>query len=206
MVVHAVKFEDLEAALMSARKEAGVILEQVNLAQDQLAATRFVGQQADELATQMNDKMSQFVTATYENVDAVLYTIVQNMNVVVTKLGGAPWDHVKIERGAANTASTFEDHQGSTNYQIDTQDMSDFATMVDGWFEDIVTSYNNLRGTVIDGTPTWEGPEKQVTTEAVDTAVTQIIGTAGDESGTGVRGVGASLSGWLREQVSRMES
>lgn len=205
MVVHAVKFEDLEAALISSRTEAGIILDQVNLAQDELAKTSFVGEQADALSAQMNEKMDQFVLATYENVDELLRVIVNNMNVVVTKLGGNPWDHQPVQRGTANRAATLREH-GTTDYEINTDEMSGFANKVDQWFEAIVTSYNNVRGTVIDGTPTWKGPEKDTTAEAVNTAIEQILGSAGDEGGTGVRGVGASLSGWLRDQVAVMES
>ena len=39
---------------------------------------------------------------------------------------------------------------------------------------------------------------------AVAGAVEEILGSAGDGGGTGVRGVGASLSGRLRDQVAVM--
>lgn len=204
MVVHAVKFEDLDFALKSARNEAELILQQINAAQNRLAETDFAGEQADALEAQMNDKMAQFVNASYENIDAMLLTMVRNMNVVVTKLGGRPWDHIPVERGAVSTAVA-KSHRGGNDYIIDLDRMSDFANDVDKWFEDIVSSYNNLRSTVVDRTPGWVGPEKDKTVADVETAIQQIIGTAGGE-GTGVRAVGASLSGWLREQVSVMEN
>lgn len=205
MVLHAVKREDLAAALASARTESGVILDQVNFVQNELANTSFVGEQAESLADEMNDKMAQFVQATYENVDELMRVIVNNMNVVVTKLGGAPWPHEPVERATASNASVLR-VSGNDDYEIDTDEMSGFANKVDEWFEAIATSYNRVRSTVTDGTPGWQGPEKNTTTDAVNTAVEQILGSAGDTDGTGVRGVGASLAGRLRDQVAVMES
>ncbi|MEM7272902.1 MAG: hypothetical protein AAF547_07475 [Actinomycetota bacterium] len=204
MVMHAVKREDLEAALMSSRKEAGLILGQVNFVQDELAKTKFVGEQAERLADEMNAKMRDFTAASYENVNELMRVIVNNMNVVVTKLGGSPWPHELIEAQAANNAAALR-ISGNTDYEIDTDEMTAFASKVDEWFEAIATSYNNVRGTVSEGTPSWQGPEKTATVDAVNTAIEQILGSAGDGDGTGVRGVGASLSGWLREQVAVME-
>ena len=201
MVLHAVRQEDLQAALASARTEASLILDQVNFVQRELQKTSFVGEQAETLAAEMNQKMTTFVGATYDNVDELLRVILNNMNVVVTKLGGRPWEHQVIERGAAVNAETLR-MSGNADYEIDTDEMAAFATKVDEWFEAIATSYQNIRGTIAEGTPTWQGPEKVVTVTAVSDAVQTIIGTAGGE--VGVRGVGASLSGWLRDQVAAM--
>ncbi len=202
MVLHAVKMTDLEAALASSRAEASLILDQVNFVQRELKATRFVGEQAEALATEMNAKMATFVAATYDNVDELLRVIVNNMNVVVTKLGGAPWAHQAVERGAAVTAEALR-ISGNQDYEIDTDEMAGFAVRVDEWFEAIVASYHNIRGTIAEGTPGWQGPEKMVTVTAVTDAIETIVGTAGSEAG--VRGVGASLSGWLRDQVVVMQ-
>lgn len=205
MVLHAVKMSDLEAALASARTEASLILDQVNFAQTELKKTSFVGEQAETLAGEMNTKMATFVAATYDNVDELLRVIVNNMNVVVSKLGGAPWPHEPVERGQANTAEALR-VSANQDYEIDTEEMTGFAGKVDDWFEAIATSYNNVRGTISEGTPGWQGPEKTTTVTAVTNAVEEILGSAGDGDGTGVRGVGASLSGWLRDQVSIMNS
>ncbi len=205
MVLHAVKMTDLEAALASARTEASLILDQVNFVQAELKKTSFVGEQAETLAGEMNTKMTTFVAATYDNVDELLRVIVNNMNVVVTKLGGAAWPHEPVERGQASTAEALR-VSANQDYEIDTDEMSGFAGKVDEWFEAIATSYGNVRGTISDGTPGWQGPEKTTTVTAVSSAVEEILGAAGDGDGTGVRGVGASLSGWLRDQVNVMNS
>ncbi|MEM9562787.1 MAG: hypothetical protein AAGA93_09235 [Actinomycetota bacterium] len=202
MVLHAVKMTDLEAALASARTEASLILDQVNFVQRELQATTFVGEQAEALAGEMNGTMATFVAATYDNVDELLRVIVNNMNVVVTKLGGAPWPHQPVERGAATNAEALR-ISGNQDYEIDTDEMLGFATKVDEWFEAIVTSYHNVRGTIAEGTPGWQGPEKIVTVTAVTDAVETIVGAA--DGGSGVRGVGSSLSTWLRDQVAVME-
>ena len=203
MTVHAVNMTDLEAALASSRTEASLILDQVNFVQRELKNTKFVGETAEALAQEMNGKMATFVAATYDNVDELLRVIVNNMNVVVTKLGGAPWAHNPVERGAAVNAEALR-ISANQDYEIDTDEMVGFATKVDEWFEAIATSYQNIRGTIAEGTPGWQGPEKITTVTAVSEAVETIIGNAGSE--TGVRGVGASLSGWLRDQVAVMES
>ena len=203
MVVHAVTMADLEAALASSRTEASLILDQVNFVQRELKNTSFVGEQAERLAEEMNTKMATFVTATYDNVDELLRVIVNNMNVVVTKLGGAPWPHEAVERGTATTAEALR-ISANQDYEIDTDEMAGFANRVDEWFEAIATSYQNIRGTIADGTPGWQGPEKMVTVTAVNDAVTTIIGSPGSDAG--VRGVGSSLSGWLRDQVAVMSS
>lgn len=203
MVVHAVKMTDLEAAYASARTEAGLILDQVNFVQTELKKTSFVGEQAEALAAEMNAKMSAFVAATYDNVDELLRLIVANMNVVVTKLGGAAWPHQPVGRGQAGVAEALR-VSGNQDYVIDTAEMEAFANKVDAWFEAIVGSYNKVRSTVADGTPGWQGPEKLAAVDAVGAAVEQILGSAGDTAGSGVRGVGASLSGWLRQQVGLM--
>lgn len=203
MVIHAVKMTDLEAAYASVRTEAGLILDQVNFVQTELKKTSFVGEQAEALAAEMNAKMSLFVAATYDNVDELLRLIVGNMNVVVTKLGGAPWPHQPVARGQAGLAETLR-VSGNQDYEIDTAEMEGFANKVDSWFEAIVASYNKVRSTIADGTPGWQGPEKVVAVETVATSVEQILGSAGDATGTGVRGVGASLSGWVRQQVAMM--
>jgi len=161
-----------------------------------------VGEQAERLADEMNAKMAAFVAATYDNVDELLRVIVTNMNVIVTKLGGAPWPHQTVERGQAATAGTLR-LSANRDYEIDTEQMSAFAVRVDEWFEAIATSYQKVRATIADGTPGWQGPEKVATVAAVGDAVEAIIGSAG---GSGVRGVGASLSGWLREQVAAMQA
>lgn len=205
MVLHAVKMTDLEAALASARTEASLILDQVNFVQSELKKTSFVGEQAETLATEMNTRMSAFVSATYDNVDELLRVIVNNMNVVVTKLGGAPWPHEPVERGQASTAEALR-ISANQDYEIDTDEMSGFAGKVDHWFEAIAGGYNNIRGTIAEGTPGWQGPEKITTVTAVTGAVEEILGSAGDGGGTGVRGVGASLSGRLRDQVTVMNS
>lgn len=205
MVLHAVKMTDLEAALASSRTEASLILDQVNFVQNELRNTSFVGEQAETLALEMNTKMTTFVGATYDNVDELLRVIVNNMNVVVTKLGGAAWPHEPVERGQASNAEALR-ISGNNDYEIDTEEMSGFAGKVDEWFEAIATSYNNVRGTIADGTPGWQGPEKMTTVTAVSSAVEEILGSAGDGDGTGVRGVGASLSGWLRDQVNVMNN
>jgi hypothetical protein len=204
--MHAVKKGDLEAALASSRTEASLILDQVNFVQNELKKTSFVGEQAEELAGEMNTKMSTFVAATYDNVDELLRVIVNNMNVVVTKLGGAAWPHEPVERGQASNADVLR-VSANADYEIDTDEMSAFAGKVDEWFEAIATSYNNIRGTIAEGTPGWQGPEKVTTVTAVTNAVEEILGSAGDGGdGTGVRGVGASLSGRLRDQVTVMNS
>lgn len=203
MALHAVRMTDLEAALASARTEASLILDQVNFVQQELKATTFVGEQAEALAADMNGTMGAFVATTYDNVDELLRVIVNNMNVVVTKLGGAPWAHQPVERGTATTAEALR-ISGNQDYEIDTDEMAAFATRVDEWFEAIVASYHNVRGTISEGTPGWQGPEKVVTVTAVTDAIESIVGTAGGE--TGVRGVGASLSGWLRDQVAVMQA
>jgi hypothetical protein len=205
MTLHAVKMTDLEAALASARKEAASILDQVNFVQLELARTSFVGEQAEALAVEMNAKMSSFVVATYDNVDNLLRVIVNNMNVVVTKLGGSPWAHQPVGRGHAAQAETLR-RSANSDYEIDTDQMSSFAGKVDQWFEAIGASYHNVRATIADGTPGWQGPEKTAAVAAVNNAVEEILGAAGDGGGNGVRGVGASLSGWLREQVNLMNS
>lgn len=201
MTLHAVKLSDLEAALASARTEASLILDQVNFVQRELGNTSFVGEQAESLRDEMNQKMTAFVSVTYDNVDELMRVLVNNMNVVVTKLGGAPWPHQPVERGAATNAETLR-ISGNADYEIDTDEMTGFANKVDEWFEAIATSYQNVRGTVADGTPGWQGPEKVATVTAVTDAVETILGSAG---GTGVRGVGSSLSSRLREQVSVMQ-
>lgn len=201
MTLHAVKLTDLEAALASARTEASLILDQVNFVQRELANTSFVGEQAESLRDEMNAKMATFVSATYDNVDELMRVLVNNMNVVVTKLGGAPWANQPVERGAASNAETLR-ISGNADYEIDTDEMAGFANKVDEWFEAIATSYQNVRGTVLDGTPGWQGPEKVATVTAVTDAVETILGSAG---GTGVRGVGSSLSTRLREQVAVMQ-
>ncbi len=205
MVLHAVKMTDLEAALASARTEAALILDQVNFVQRELKSTSFVGEQAESLAEEMNTKMTTFVAATYDNVDELLRVIVNNMNVVVTKLGGAHWPHEPVERGQATNAEALR-ISANQDYEIDTDEMTGFAGKVDEWFEAIATSYNNVRGTIAEGTPGWQGPEKLTTVTAVTSAVEEIVGSAGNGDGTGVRGVGASLSGWLRDQVTVMNS
>ena len=206
MALHAVKMTDLEAALASARKEAASILDQVNFVQLELARTSFVGEQAEALATEMNAKMGPFVAVTYDNVDDLLRVIVNNMNVVVTKLGGAPWGHQPVGRGQAAHAEALR-RSGNNDYEIDTDQMVAFAGKVDQWFEAIGASYHNMRATIADGTPGWQGPEKAAAVAAVNSAVEEILGAAGDGAGgTGVRGVGASLSGWLREQANLMHS
>jgi hypothetical protein len=205
MVVHSVNTTDLQAALASARTEASLILDQVNFVQTELNKTKFVGEQAERLADEMNGRMAAFVAASYDNVDELLRVIVNNMNVVVTKLGGHPWPHEVVQRGTAATAQTLR-ISANADYEIDTDQMAAFAAKVDDWFEAIAASYGNIRGSISDGTPGWQGPEKTATVTAVSTAVERILGSAGDAGGTGVRGVGSSLSGWLRQQVSVMES
>ncbi len=205
MVLHAVRKADLEAALASARTEAGLILDQVNFVQNELRNTTFVGEQAERLALEMNTTMTSFVATTYDNVDDLMRVIVNNMNVVVTKLGGDRWPHRPVERGQAANAEALRS-SGNEQYEIDTEQMSGFATKVDDWFEAIAASYGNIRGTIADGTPGWQGPEKTTTVAAVTDAVDRILGSAGGGNGAGVRGVGASLSGWLREQVNLMNS
>ncbi len=205
MVLHAVKMTDLEAALASARTEASSILDRVNFVQTELKKTSFVGEQAEHLAAEMNTRMSAFVAATYDNVDALLLIIVNNMNVVVSKLGGAAWPHQPVARGQATTAEALR-VSANQDYEIDTEEMSGFAAKVDHWFEAIAGGYNNIRATIADGTPGWQGPEKLTTVTAVAGAVEEILGSAGDGGGTGVRGVGASLSGRLRDQVAVMNS
>jgi uncharacterized protein YukE len=194
---------DLEAALASARTEASLILDQVNFVQRELQNTSYVGEQAERLAAEMNTKMVAFVATTYDNVDELLRVIVNNMNVVVTKLGGAPWAHQAVERGQATNAQALR-VSANQDYEIDTDEMAGFATRVDDWFGAIATSYRNIRSTIGDGTPGWQGPEKVVTVTAVNDAVETIIGSAGGE--TGVLGVGASLSARLREQVAVMDA
>jgi hypothetical protein len=194
---------DLEAALDSSEKEAALILDQVNFVQSELGKTSFVGEQAEALAGEMNTKMAAFVQATNENVDELIRVITNNMNVVVTKLGGTPWVPRDIQAGQAVNAEVLR-ISGNQDYEIDTDEMAGFAGKVDEWFEAIATSYNNIRGTISDGTPGWQGPEKVSTVTAVNTAIDEILGSAGDGDGTGVRGVGASLSGWLRDQVAVM--
>lgn len=205
MVVHSVNTNDLQTALASARSEAALILDQVNFVQAELKNTDFVGEQAELLAEEMNTKMQQFVTATYDNVDWVLRLIVDRMNIVVTKLGGQPWPHETVARGSAGNAETLR-IAANSDYQIDLDKMSTFANQVDGWFETIATSYGNIRGAVADGTPGWQGPEKITTVTDVNSAIAEIVGSAGATEGSGVRGVGASLSGRLRDQVTLMES
>lgn len=205
MVVHSVNTTDLQAALASARTEASLILDQVNFVQTELKKTKFVGEQAELLAEQMNTTMRNFVSASYDNVDELLRVIVNNMNVVVTKLGGQPWAHEVLQRGSAGNAEALR-ISANADYEIDTDEMAAFAAKVDDWFEAIATSYGNIRGSIAEGTPGWQGPEKVTTVTAVNTAVEEILGSAADSGGTGVRGVGASLSGWLREQVSVMGS
>lgn len=203
MTIHAVKMTDLQAALASSRTEASLILDQVNFVQRELKNTSFVGEQAERLADEMNTKMATFVTTTYDHVDELLRVITNNMNVVVTKLGGAPWPHETIERGSATSAEALR-VSANQDYEIDTDEMSGFANRVDEWFEAIAASYQNIRGTIADGTPGWQGPEKMATVTAVNDAVTGIIGSPG--AGGGVRGVGASLSARLREQAALMNS
>ncbi len=205
MVVHSVNTTDLQAALASARTEASLILDQVNFVQTELKNTKFVGEQAEVLAEQMNTTMRSFVTASYDNVDELLRVIVNNMNVVVIKLGGQPWPHEVVQRSSAGNAETLR-ISANADYEIDTDEMASFATKVDDWFEAIATSYGNIRGSIVEGTPGWQGPEKTTTVTAVNSAIEEILGSAGAGGGTGVRGVGASLSGWLREQVSVMET
>ena len=202
---HAVKFADLQLALLTSQAEAKSIVEQVNSAQGQLAQTVFVGDVAENLSVEMNEKMSHFVETTYVQLDELLRVIVNNMNVVVTKLGGAPWTHEPVAREVAAQASTNRQH-GGTDYEINLEDMEKFASLVDNWFASIVSSYQKIRGEVCEGTTTWIGPEKNATVTAVDTAIETILGSADAENGTGVRGVGASLSGAIRSQVAVMES
>lgn len=203
MVVHSVQTTDLEAALDSSEREASLILDQVNFVQKELGQTTFVGEQAEALAEEMNAKMTAFVQATNENVDELIRVIVNNMNVIVTKLGGAPWVPKDIQPGQAVNAEVLR-VSGNNDYEIDTEEMAGFANKVDEWFQAIATSYNNIRGTISDGTPGWQGPEKVATVTAVNSAIDEILGSAGNGDGTGVYGVGASLSGWLRDQVAVM--
>lgn len=202
MTLHSVNRADLEAALASAQSEATQILDQVNFAQNELAKTSFVGEQAESLKEEMNAKMSGFVATSYENVNELMRVIVNNMNVVVTKLGGALWEVTTITPGQVTNADVMR-VSANQDYEIDTDEMLGFAGKVDEWFEAIVSSYQAVESTIADGTPTWQGPEKVATVSAVREAVGSILGSAG---GTGVRGVGSSLSSLLRDQVSVMES
>lgn len=204
MVIHAVKRADLDMAYVAARREAGLILDQVNFVQSELGNTTFVGEQAEALAEEMNNKMTAFVAATYENVDELMRVIVTNMNVVVRKLGGEGWQPEAVPRGQATRAETLR-LSGGQDYEINTADMSGFADKVDQWFEAIAASYNNLRASVSSGNTSWRGPEQQATEQAVTEAVERILGAAGAGDGTGVRGVGSSLSGWIRQQVNLMD-
>lgn len=203
LVLYAAKKVDLDAALATARTEASLILDQVNHVQTELARTTFVGEQAEMLAEEMNAKMRVFVQATYENVDGLLLAIVNSMNVVVTKLGGRQWEHLPVERGQVGMAGAMRS-SGNTDYEIDTDEMAAFAVQVDGWFENIATSYNKIRSAIVDGTPGWQGPEKIQAVGQVNDVIDQILGSAGGD--TGVRGVGASLSRRLRDQVTVMNS
>jgi hypothetical protein len=198
-----VKKTDLEAALASSRSEAAQILELVNGVQRQLQATTFVGETAERLSKEMDTKMGEFVLASYSNVDEVLRLIVDYMNVVVTKLGGDAWGHVVVERGSTVASETMR-KSGGQDYEIDIDSMETYARMVDEQFESIAAGYMRIQATISDGTPGWQGPEKVATVNAVNEAVQIILGTAGGE--TGVRGVGSSLSGLLREQISLMQT
>lgn len=198
-----VKKTDLEAALASSRSEAAQILELVNGVQRQLQATTFVGETAELLSAEMDTKMGEFVLASYQNVDEVLRLIVDYMNVVVTKLGGDMWHHVVVERGTTVASETMR-RSGGQDYEIDTESMEAYARMVDEQFEAIAAGYMRIQATISDGTPGWQGPEKVATVNAVNEAVQMILGAPGGE--TGVRGVGSSLSGLLREQISLMQT
>ncbi|MEL6984603.1 MAG: hypothetical protein AAFO29_19400 [Actinomycetota bacterium] len=202
MTVFAVNKEDLEASYQSARAEAIILLEKVNAVQQRLAATNFVGETAEGLAIEMNDKMGIFVDNSYTNVDLVMKLIVDRMNVVVTKLGGNLWGYQTIERGAHAQAEAKET-SGNAIYTIDTEDMAQFAKDVDAWFDEIAQCYQNIRNTIAEGTPSWQGPEKITTVNDVTEAVSTILGGVG---GTGVLGVGSSLSTLLRDQVTLMEA
>lgn len=202
MTVYAVKNTDLEAAYQSARAEAALLLEKVNAVQQRLAATEFVGETAERLAVEMNEKMGKFVDASYANVDQLMRLIVDRMNIVVMKLGGDRWNYQTIERSSQVQAEAMR-NSGNGDYQIDTDQVVGFADDVDLWFDEIAQCYQNIRGTVTDGTPSWQGPEKIATVNEVSEAITTIVGGAG---GNGVLGVGSSLSTLLRDQISMMES
>jgi hypothetical protein len=123
------------------------------------------------------------------------------MNVVVTKLGGDPWTHSPIARGAAVKA---EAATLDADYVVAPEDLRSFAEEVDASFDAIVGGYYKLRATIDEGLPTWQGPEKKATVTAVNQAVDSIVGSPGSE--TGVRGIGSSLSTRLRKQASVMEA
>lgn len=200
MTTFAVEKTDLEAALASARTEASRILEEVNTTQRRLENTSFVGETAEHLAREMDDKMGAFVHATYENVDSLLLLITRHMNVVVTKLGGNEWAHRPVERGGVSKASVMKQAGGNT-YMIETEEVADFAREVDASFKVIADCFLKIQSTIADGTPGWHGPEKIATVNAVGDAVTTIV-----SSPNGVTAVGESLSGLLQDQVALMEA
>lgn len=192
--------EDLIEARRAAEKEANGILEQVNTVQTRLANTTYIGENAEQLAEEMNQTMRPFVDATYENLDELMRVITNNMNVVVTKLGGAAWEPYNVARGTVSEAASVS-ASGNTDYQIETTEMEAFAEEVDASFAEIEAGYTRLQATIEIGTPSWRGPEKDATVGAMAEAIPTILGS---EGGGGVRGVGSSLSTALRSQVTLM--
>jgi hypothetical protein len=196
---HSVNKQHLLEIFDEVQSRATTIVRQVDQVQLQLGETIYVGQNADELATEMNLKMASFVAITHQQLDQLLQLVTDNMNVVVTKLGSPPWGYTPIAAMALNATARAKPADNGTTVEIDTGSMETFAGEVEAQFKGVTDNYLAIEALMsTGGEGKWRGPEQ----EATATAVRQAIGSIVPE----VNNVSASLQARIREQAALMGS
>lgn len=180
MSVHHVTQADLAQCKADVDARVAAIIADLQTMNARLEQTIFVGENADRFADGMNATVDAFNVAQNANLQNILDTVTHNMNVVVQKLGGAPWPAPSVEQlvNSVQAASRKED-----GYHADTGNMAELNTHIGAQMTAIVIKYQEI-GPAIDASA-WVGPEKDATaadvTAQVNTRVVPDIDAARDE-------------------------
>ncbi len=174
MAIHSVSPGDLvkcKQAVDATIAEIGTELSNLNAS---VESQHFIGTNATQFALDLNTTVDGFVLTQMGNLNEILSTVTNNMNVVITKLGGAPLPNATAEelvKGAeAKSKAATEEGQEA----IDTEGLTSYATELQGYMDRIAESYQTIGPGALNSS-NWIGPEQEATVQDVTQQVSTVV-------------------------------
>lgn len=163
-MLHEVKLEDLQECKRQVDAKIEAIMESLAAMNKNVEATHYVGQNADMFADGMNAQVDAFCATQELNLIELLRVVTNNMNVVVTKLGGEPFqDALPVNfQNAEKAVSKKGDYFG-----IETDDMVSLKGEITTQIGEITGLYEQIAPQAIRASE-WVGPEKDQTADMVE--------------------------------------
>jgi len=198
MTFHKVKPSDLTQCLNGVQGKAQEIAAELGAMNQRVEDTHYVGENANTFTKGMNSQVDAFVLAQTQNLNTIISTVTNNVNVVATKLGhsgfGAPG---MVEVPKPNEAQTKAGEEAESQ-EIKTDQVQQLGRDVTSHMEKVASLFSEIGPHVI-GASDWQGPEKESTLEDVSSNVASVVLPD-------IQASSAELSGFITKQCDEMES